>query len=211
MGIGPALMPCSRKAPDSHPSPAPPILRMNAALRNTVEILSRMGNCCTRETLQQAQAHIRVLQAKWRAKKQEGGVADSRRQPLWDEAVVRIYFGGNSFKSVSTTSRCLTNSTRRCLQFRGGHRDSEWRPAFSYVISVRSKCLAAKWANQMPGARPYRPMQQIHGLRPFFQDNPCCAFRASAANIGVHHRPPTISGNNRSGWRALIAPTNLGE
>lgn len=204
-------MPCSRKAPDSHPSPAPPILPGNAAPRNTVEVLSRMGNCCTRETFQQVQADIRVLQAKWRAKTQEGGAADSRRQPLWEKAVVRIYFGGNSFKSVSTTSRCLTNSTRRCLKFRGGHRDSEWRPAFGYVISVRSKCLAAKWANQVPGARPYRPMQQIHGLRPFFQDNPRGAFRASAANIGVHHRPPTVSGNYRSGRHALIAPTKPGE
>jgi hypothetical protein len=45
----------------------------------------------------------------------------------------------------------------------------------------------------MPGTRSHRPMQQIHGLRPFFQNNARRAFRASAAKIRVHHMPPKES------------------
>jgi len=124
---------------------------------------------------------------------------------------MRIYLGGNSSKSVSTTSGCLAHSSGRDRQFHGRHGDSEWRPGFRYVIAFWRKCRAAERTNLMPGPRSYRPMQQIHGLRPFFQYNPRGAFRASAANIGVHRRPPTVSGNNRIGWHALIEPTKPGE
>jgi hypothetical protein len=40
-------------------------------------------------------------------------------------------------------------------------------------------------------------MQQIHGLRPLFQYDSRGAFRASAAKIGVHRKPPSASRNNR--------------
>jgi hypothetical protein len=42
------FMSCYRKAPDSHSSPSPPILRGSAARRNTDKFLRRMGICCTR-------------------------------------------------------------------------------------------------------------------------------------------------------------------
>src|SRR5271154_1943722 len=49
----------------------------------------------------------------------------------------------------------------------------------------------------MPRARPRRAMEQIHGLRPLFQHNARGAFGAAATKIGVHRKPPRVSGNKR--------------
>ena len=122
---------------------------------------------------------------------------------------MRNYLGGKCFKGFLTALSCLANGPRRDRQFHGRPRDSERRSALRNVIALWRKCRAAKWANLMPGTRPYRPVQQIHGLRPFFQHNPRGAFRASAANIGVHRGPPTASGNNRIGRHARIATNQV--
>jgi hypothetical protein len=129
--------------------------------------------------------------------------------PFLEEAVVRNYSGGSSFTTLLTSSRCLTNGSRRNVHFHGRPGYIEWRSAFGYVIAFRRKCRAAKWANLMPRARANRSVPQEHRVRPFFQYNPRGAFRASAAKIRVHRRPPAASGNNRIVRHALIATNEV--
>jgi len=81
---------------------------------------------------------------------------------------------------------------QRVLYFDGAPGYSQRRAAFRHVVAFRCKCRFAKRTSLLPGTRPQRPMQQIHGLRPFFQHNACGAFRASAAKIRVHHMPPKV-------------------
>jgi hypothetical protein len=84
MGTGPALIPCSRKAPDSHSSPATPILPGNAARRNTDNFLRCRGICCTREICHRRLRDDRANQSEWIPLKHgQEGAADSRRQPLF--------------------------------------------------------------------------------------------------------------------------------
>jgi hypothetical protein len=64
----------------------------------------------------------------------------------------------------------------------------------------------------MSRARPRRSVQQIHRFGPFFQHNPRSAFRAPAAKIRVHRKPPgylTTGGGARTALnetRRLTAP-----
>jgi hypothetical protein len=117
--------------------------------------------------------------------------------PFLEETGGRIYCSGKCFRSFSTSSRCLAQRAQRVPHFHGATGYREWRSAFRDVVSFRCERRVAKWAHLIPRARPHRSMQQIHGLRPFFQYNPRSAFRASAAKIRVHRKPPRVSGDER--------------
>src|SRR5580658_1530132 len=99
---------------------------------------------------------------------------------------------GKTFRSLATASRRLGERLQRVPHFDRLPGYSEWRAAFGHVIAFRRKCRFAKWTSLLPGTRPHRPVQQIHGLRPFFQHNARGTFGASAAKVRIHHMPPRI-------------------
>ena len=198
MGTGPALMPCSRKAPDSHSSPTPPILPGHAAQQNTDKFVRPRGICCTRAICPQAPAQIHANEYEWtRRGRGREGLPILGGNPVLEETGERIYFRGEYFTNFSTSSRCLAQRAQRVPHFHGATGYREWCSAFRHVVSFRCECRIAKWAHLIPRARPHRSMQQIHGLRPFFQYDPRGAFRASAAKIRVHRKPPRVSGDKR--------------
>jgi hypothetical protein len=129
---------------------------------------------------------------------QEGGAADSRRQPPWEESD-----RGKTFRSLATASRSLGERLHRVLYFDRAPGYSQRRSAFRHVIALRCKCGFAKWTSLIPGTWPHRPMQQIHGLGPFFQYNARGAFRTAAAKIGVHRKPPRYPARNGGGIAAM--------
>jgi hypothetical protein len=99
---GPALMPGSRKAPDSHSSPSPSIVPGNAARRNTDKFVRHWGICCTREVSLQTCLKIRATESEQIRLKWGEGAADSRRQPLsWR----RQTSGFSSAENLSELSR----------------------------------------------------------------------------------------------------------
>src|SRR5580698_7203027 len=133
------------------------------------------------------------------------GATDSRRQPLSGGDRPADYICGKYFKSCSTASRSLVERARTVLHIQGAPRNRKGSSAFGYIISIRREGGVAKRAPLMARMRPHRPVQQIHGLGPFFQHNPRGAFCAPAAKIRVHRRPPrTKEYSVTIGGRALV-------